>query len=220
MTTEGICTDDNLRAAVTKSVNWHEVMRALGLPTTSAYKIRMIRRRAEGLGLDTSHFRGKRRWSDAQLRQAVIEGYTWNDVLAALGLTRGDSNNSTRVKAHAVRLGLDINHLGRTRPKGDAPTMTPDLSHLREAGPALAASWFALSGCPVSWPMEPAIYDLLTATSSGFQRVQVKTTTGMKKNGWEVGVGRRPYSEGNRAPSVRCRAEGRGGCCFWYWWCS
>jgi hypothetical protein len=68
--------------------------------------------------------------------------------------------------------------------------------------------------------MEPAIYDLLTATSSGFQRVQVKTTTGMKKNGWEVGVGRRPYSEGNRAPSVRCRAEGRGGCCFWYWWCS
>jgi hypothetical protein len=202
MTTEGICSDDELRAAVTKSVNWHEVMRALGLPTTSASKIRAIRCRAENLGLDTSHFRGKRRWSDAQLRQAVIEGHAWNDVLAALGLTPGDSDARTRVKAHSIRLGLDISHLGRTRPADDAPTMAPDLSHLREAGPALAASWFALCGCPVSWPLEPVIYDLLIATPGGLQRVQVKTTTGMTKNGWSVNVGRRPYSTGNRALAI------------------
>ena len=32
----------------------------------------------------------------------------------------------------------------------------------------------------------------------GIKRVQVKTTTHVSTNGWMVGVGRRPYSTGNR----------------------
>jgi hypothetical protein len=43
------------------------------------------------------------------------------------------------------------------------------------------------------------VYDLLVATAEGIQRVQVKTTTCyVSKDGWRVGVGRRPYSVGNR----------------------
>ena len=36
----------------------------------------------------------------------------------------------------------------------------------------------------------------------GIKRVQVKTTTYLSKTGWQVGVGRRPYSIGNREPLV------------------
>jgi hypothetical protein len=202
MATELTYTDDDLRVAVARSANWHEVMRALGLPTTSAGKIRIVRRQVEQLGLDTSHFRGKRRWTDSQLRQAVIGCHTWNDVLTALGLTPGDSDARTRVKAQAIRLGLDISHLGRSRPDGSPPAMKPALRHLRDAGSALAATWFALCGCPVSWPLEPAIYDLIAVTPTGLQRVQVKTTTQLTKDGWLVSVGRRPYSPGNRVSAI------------------
>jgi hypothetical protein len=202
MTPERAYTDDDLRAVVPKSANWHEVMRALGLPTTSAGRIRAVRRHVDNLGLDTSHFRGKRRWTDAQLRQAIIGCHAWNDVLAFLGLTPGDSDARTRVKAQAIRLGLDISHLGRPRPEGNPSAMRPILGHLRDAGSALAASWFALCGCLVSWPLEPAIYDLIVTTPAGLQRVQVKTTTGMTKDGWSVTVGRRPYSPGNRVSAI------------------
>ena len=120
MTTEGICTDDHLRAAVVKSVNWHEVMRALGLPTTSAYKIRVVRRQAQDLRLDTSHFR-KRRWSDAQLRQAVIEGHAWN--------------GPGRVLVRALRLpGLVATRTGRLRPDRrhtERPPADPGQDHHR-----------------------------------------------------------------------------------------
>lgn len=80
--------------------------------------------------------------------------------------------------------------------------MTPRVGHLRDAGPALAASWFALCGCPVSWPLEPVVYDLIAATPGGLQRVQVKTTTRATKDGWLAQVSRRPYSIGNNAPAI------------------
>jgi len=54
----------------------------------------------------------------------------------------------------------------------------------------------------VSLPVEPAVFDLLVATPAGIKRVQVKTTTYNGKTGWMVQVGRRPYSEGNRARLV------------------
>jgi hypothetical protein len=62
----------------------------------------------------------------------------------------------------------------------------------------LAASWFSLCGLTTAIPVEPTIYDLLVSTPDGIKRVQVKTTTYNSKSGWQVGVGRRPYSEGNR----------------------
>ena len=80
-------------------------MRELGYGerASSAGAIRIVRRRADELGLDSTHFLGKRRWSDAQLRQAVSESTTWNEVLTRLGLSTS-SGAPPHVKANAIRL--------------------------------------------------------------------------------------------------------------------
>jgi hypothetical protein len=203
MTTERTYTDEQLATVVASSVNWHEVMRALGLPTKSAFKVRTVRRLAADLSLDTSHFRGKRRWSDSQLRRAVIESFTWDEVLTALGISPGPTENRTRVKGQAIRLGLDISHIGRTQGDGATPEISPGLAHLRDAGESIAATWFTFCGCHVSWPLTPAAYDLVVAMPDGIKRVQVKTTTKRAaRDGWQAQVGHRPYSVGNRAPQI------------------
>ncbi len=170
-------------------------MRELGLNATSAGAIRIVRRNAVRLELDTSHFRGKRRWSDAQLRRAVSESRSWDEVLAALDLVSNGGGMRTHVRSHAIRLGLDFSHLegdGAVAPEPRAPK--PDVKHLREAGASIAAAWFTLCGNSVLFPIEPAVYDLVVSRQDGLSRVQVKTTTHYSKNGWMISVGRRPYS--------------------------
>ena len=173
-------------------------MRELGMNATSAGAIRIIRRNAVRLGLDTSHFRGKRRWSDEQLRRAVSESRSWDEVLDALGLVINGGGMRTHVRSHAIRLGLDFSHLDSDVPTVSEPrALKPDLKHLREAGASLAAAWFTLCGCNVLFPIEPAVYDLVVAMPEGLSRVQVKTTTHYSRNGWMVSIGRRPYSSDN-----------------------
>jgi hypothetical protein len=80
----------------------------------------------------------------AQLRQAVTGSRSWDEVLAAVGLSANSRNARTHVKGHAVRVGLDISHLSHAVPvEPRACVLTPDLRHLREAGASVAASWFA-----------------------------------------------------------------------------
>jgi hypothetical protein len=67
-----------------------------------------------------------------------------------------------------------------------------ELKFLRVAADTLAAAWFMLRGCAVSFPAEPTVYDLLADAPQGLMRVQVKTTTSTHKNGWQVGVGHHP----------------------------
>jgi hypothetical protein len=189
--------------AVTVCSNWRGVMRELGLNATSAGAIRIVRREASRLGLDTSHFRGKRRWSDPELRRAVIECHTWDEVLEALGLSVSSGSMRTHVRNHAIRLGLDFRHFETPAPALPEPrTLKADLKHLREAGASIAAAWFTLCGCGVLFPIEPASYDLVVSMPEGLKRIQVKTTTHLSKDGWMVVVGRRPYSIGNTAPLV------------------
>jgi hypothetical protein len=157
-----------------------------------------MKRHVVRLGLDTSHFRGKRSWSDAQLRRAVIDAQSWDELLTTLGLARRSGDGRIRVKAHAMRLGLELAHLEKPIVNSPGPTdIKPDLRHLRDAAPSIAASWFSLCGFNVAIPVEPTIYDLLVSMPEGIQRVQVKTTTCFSKDGWTVVVGRRPYSIGN-----------------------
>jgi hypothetical protein len=195
-------TESQLAAAVTASRSWRGVMRELGLCVTSAGSIRAVKRHVVRLGLDTSHFRGQRRWSDAQLRQAVVSAQSWHEVLSLLGRASYNKDDRTRVKARAMRLGLDLSQLDAPR-IGEAarPEFRPNIKHLREAGTALAAMWFLLCGYNASLPVEPTIYDLLVSMPDGVKRVQVKTTTHYSK-GWAVQVGRRPYSVGNRGRLV------------------
>lgn len=50
----------------------------------------------------------------------------------------------------------------------------------------LAAAYFTLCGSDVSWPLEPARYDLLVVDGHGVRRVQVKTTTVGVGGSWKV----------------------------------
>jgi len=195
--------DAQLKDAVAASANWRDVMRALGLNASSAGAIRIVRRHVLRLGFDTSHFRGKRTWSDAELRRAVIDARSWDELLATLGLAPSSGDGRIRVKAHAMRLGLGLAHL--ENPAASFPGVAevkPDLRHLRDAATSIAASWFSLCGFNVAVPLEPAVYDLLVSMPEGIRRVQVKTTTCFSKDGWTVVVGRRPYSVGNRERRV------------------
>lgn len=190
-----IWTDAQLSEAVRASSNWRGVMRELGLNATSAGAIRIVRRDAVRLGLDVSHFRGKRRWSDAQLKHAITRSQTWEEVLAALGLSANSGSIRTHVKGHAVRMGLDLSHLGSgVRAEPETRGLAPGVGHLREAGAAIAAAWFTLCGCNVLFPVEPATYDLVVSLPEGLSRVQVKTTTHYRRDGWMAVIGRRPYS--------------------------
>lgn len=173
-------------------------MRELGLCVTSAGAIRAVKRHAVRLGLDTSHFTGQRRWSDGQLRRAVAAAYSWTELLSELGLVDRASDERTRVKAHAIRLGLDLSRLQAPEAIDVTPGLKPDIKRLRDAGAAIAATWFLLCGFNASIPVEPTLYDLLVSMPGGIKRVQVKTTIYNGKDGWMVRVGRRPYSVGNR----------------------
>jgi PD-(D/E)XK endonuclease len=196
-------TDSKLASAVAASRSWRGVMRELGLSVTSAGAIRIIKRHVIRLGLDTSHFTGQRRWSDMQLKLAAANAQSWWELFSQLGRSSYNKDDRIRVKAHAVRLGLDLSRLdGLGADAAASPEIRPDVKHLRAAGTAIAAMWFLLCGCNASIPVEPAVYDLLVSMSGRIMQVQVKTTTYNSKNGWMVQVGRRPYSVGNREPLV------------------
>jgi hypothetical protein len=166
----------------------------------SAGAIRIVRRRAAELGIDWSHFRGKRRWTDPQLREAVSEARTWEEVITRLGLSTRGGSIQPHIKSHTIRLGLDTSHLSRPTYLGPGPSEAPpemseleaDLRFLRVAAPTVAASWFAMRGCAVSLPIEPTVYDLLVDGPTGTSTVQVKTTTTSTKNGWMATVGHHP----------------------------
>lgn len=149
------------------------------------------------LKLDTSHFSGKRSWSDHKLRDAVAAASTWAEVLKLLNV-RDISPNRTRLKGHAFRLGLDVAHLdpAPTRPgPSDVGRTSPRRDQLRYAASAIATAWFTLRGFATSTAAESQEYDLLVAMPEGLKRVQVKSTTRRSSNGrWFVRIGRRPYS--------------------------
>jgi hypothetical protein len=195
-------TDAQLTDAVRMSSNWRSVMLHLGFGerSRSAGAVRIVRRRATELNLDSSHFRGKRRWSDAQLKQAVADCGSWQELFSRLGLSAGHGM-VPHIKSHTVRLGLDTSHLSRLSHNGRQPQeptalmsgLEAQLKYLRVAAGTLAATWLMLRGCAVSFPAEPTVYDLLADTPEGLMRVQVKTTTShRKREGWVAGVGHHP----------------------------
>lgn len=183
--------------------SWRGVLRQLGLRGTSAGSIQTVKSHVIRLALDTSHFTGQRTWSDAALARAAANVQSWSELLAALEIGDCQGTDRTRIKAHAIRLGIDLSHLDARGLEIAHPAVAePDLRYLRESATSIAAAWFAIRGCSCALPVEPAVHDLLVATPKGIQRVQVKTTTYESKDGWLVSVGRRPYSIGNNERMV------------------
>ena len=180
--------DDALTAAVAASRSWRAVLRHLGLTATSSAAIRSVRSRADRLGLDASHFTGQRRWTHAQLAEAVANSRSWSQVAAALGLAGGSSTGA--LKGHAARLGIDAGHLVQRKHAADRQPlrMEADPMHLPRAGSMLAAAWFTLCGYEVSWPLEPCRYDVLVQQPGQCLRVQVKTTRRSACGTWVVSL--------------------------------
>jgi hypothetical protein len=162
-----------LADAVGSSRSWRGVLRCLGRPEHSAGALRVVRREVAAFGIDHSHFTGQRRWSDSQLNDAVSRSRSWSEVMRRLGVSGG---NHVSIRTHAARLRIDTTQFERPRPN-PPPAGPPALTHLRVAGPTLAAAWFMLRGYPVLWPLEPCRYDLVIHLGDATHRVQVKTAT-------------------------------------------
>ncbi len=177
-------------------------MRALGITTNPESVIRRIKADVGRLGLDVSHFKGSRTWDDAQLKRAVLEALSWDDVFASLGLRTPTKATRTRIQGHAIRLRLDLGHLETpTSQVSDLTAWQLDPMRLRDAAAPLAAAWFMVRGCTVAFPVEQAVYDLLVHSGAEMHRVQVKTTTTSGAAG-QVVVSHRPYSAGNLGPRM------------------
>lgn len=177
--------DAQLTQAIARSRSWRGVLRALGLRATSAGSMRSVRGNADRLGLDYTHFRGGRRWTEKQLASAVASATTWQQVCDELGL--GGGSSAALVRGHAVRLGLETAHLnGMPSRPPKSQEARPRREHLRRAAPLMAAAWFELCGFSVSWPLEPTRYDLLVWRAGRAERIQVKTSTARHGATWQV----------------------------------
>ncbi len=184
MPTPRTYSSEDLKTAIADSASWRGVLRTLGLLSTSSGAMLSVRQRADTLGISCAHFRGQRRWSDAQLREAVAKGNTWPDVRNRLGLA--GTRDLAAIKGHALRLGLETRHLEPILRTPNVRTMNSPLDNLDRAGSLLAASWFTLCGFDVAWPLEPCRYDLIVSMESEARRVQVKTTTTRVGNTWKA----------------------------------
>jgi PD-(D/E)XK endonuclease len=128
-------------------------------------------------------------------------------VVERLGLSATSGNVQPHIKSHTVRLGLDTRHLNRVSYAGRLPSEAPpDVTGLkaqpkcvRVAAGTLAAAWFALRGCNVALPVEPAAYDLLLDALGTVSKVQVKSTTYRHaRDGWIATVGHHPDTHAKR----------------------
>ena len=96
--------DDQFVEIVKRSRSWRQVLREMGVATTGTGHVRL---RAARLGVDTSHFTGQRRWSDDQLKEAIAEATSWNEVAAKL------ATRAAAEKKRALLIGVDCTHLTR-----------------------------------------------------------------------------------------------------------
>jgi len=154
--------DADLREAVVAQHSWRGVLRALGLPENASRHARVLRDRAVALGIDVTHFRGHRSWSDAQLISAVPAANDWTELMQKLGYPADSGSARNTIRGHCARIGISPSHLDVSA--GDDPPLPRSpaaAGRLRSAGPMLVAAYLTLEGYRVSWPLEPALYDLL-----------------------------------------------------------
>ena len=145
-------TDEELIAAVEQSATLVEVLRRLGL-TKGGGALTTVRRRILELGLDAPgllrHARSdawavdpddavaqapvRGRWTDDELRMAVVASTSMRQVMQTLGYC-GSGGAWTAAKAQILALGIDTTHFGRrqkqrpliTLPKKRPRTWTDD----------------------------------------------------------------------------------------------
>jgi hypothetical protein len=98
------------------------------------------------------------------------------------------------LRAHCARLGIDASHLDGLAIAAEGSLVEGWRLHLASAGALIVATALALEGRRVSWPLEPAPYDLLVETPGvGRRRVQVKTTIQRRGATWICHLNRSRY---------------------------
>ena len=132
-------TDDDLIAAVAASTTLTEVLECLGL-SKGGGSLTLVRRRMLALGLDTpqilrqarsekwmaepdddvAHAPTSGRWTEAELRMAVVASTSMRGVMDYLGYGAGGGAWST-AKAQILDLGLDTSHFSGHRVKRYEP---------------------------------------------------------------------------------------------------
>lgn len=104
-------TEADLTAAVGNSQCWTEVLDRLGLSTRGGGNRETVKRVALSLNLSTDHFDPRvrnRKWTDAELTQAVRTSAYLGAVCEKLGIRKG--GNYPSLKKHITRLGLNTDH--------------------------------------------------------------------------------------------------------------
>lgn len=169
-------TDEQLVKAVAEEHSWGAVARSLGMRSTSSSAL--IRRTAERLGLDASHFRGKRAWTDQELAEAIAASKTWSGTARKIGAGT-DRATISSLKELACRMGVDVSHLAKRSSRTHMPVSVPDQTFANFGLEAeyLAAAWFVSRGFRVSLAASGLPYDLIIDRCGEIQRVQVKSTT-------------------------------------------
>jgi bacterioferritin-associated ferredoxin len=100
-------TDDDLRRAAASSRTLREVVGKLGLGSNGGSN-RTIHRHARRLGITLPlDRRGRRSWTDDQLRQAAATARSLGELTAALGLAKNGRTNQV-LRRHARRLGIAL----------------------------------------------------------------------------------------------------------------
>lgn len=156
-----------------------------------------MRSHSARIGVDVEHLVRRRRWTEPSPRAAVSSATTWQSVADAMDLHSRTA--VATIKGHVARLGLDVSHIANAPVESPARQFSHDPENLHRTGSSLAAAWFALCGCDVSWPLEPSRYDLVVCIGGQIRRVQVKTTISRVGSTWQVflstsGRERRTYS--------------------------
>jgi len=118
-----------------------------------------------------------------------------------LGYPADSGSARQTIRGHCARIGISPCHLDVSA--GDDPPLPrspPAASRLRSAGPMLVAAFLTLEGYRVSWPLEPAPYDLLvTQAKETPSRVQVKTNARRDTGGsWVCSLTRHVYAPEKR----------------------
>lgn len=207
-------TDEQLRDAVKGSTSWVGVSNALGVAVGGASKVAIVRRASE-LDLGVRHLSAftpppQRRQRDAcdpgltkdEVQDAAKAASTWTEFRDTLGFTGG--SGYTACERLASHFDVSTSHFrARTDPRPIARSRSvqqdfgnePSAQHLWRSAAATASAWFMHRGYVVSIPVEPAKYDLVVDSGTGFKRVQVKSTAYRDARGgrWSVGITRNEW---------------------------
>ncbi|MFN2523116.1 MAG: group I intron-associated PD-(D/E)XK endonuclease [Mycobacteriales bacterium] len=182
-----------LAAAVQDSRSWRQVSLKLGLP--SSRHVRKIQALCDSWNVPHEHL-AHRAPPDDQLREVLTTATSWSEAMTRLGFAEDSGTARATIRKHARRLGLDLARFAEPLPpQGTASAMQPHVRHLRDAGAYLVAGAFVLAGHRVSWPLEPAPYDLVVDSGGRLLRVQVKTTTQWVGGFWSCSITRSEYAD-------------------------